>query len=236
MDIFLGILSLLGFVALTVSTGVFVATEFALTGLERSTVDNHAEQKGDAKAKAIQSAHHELSFVLSGAQLGITITTLATGFLAEPILARYFTPLLELCGLSAGVAPAVATVCALIVATLLSMVYGELVPKNIAITNPVATARLTVGPVHLFNWVFAGFINVLNKIANGLVRKLGIEPAKELASARSPQELGALVRNSAKHGDLDESKALMLDRSLKFGETDAEEFMTPRSTCVFRCG
>ena len=230
MDIALSILSLLGFVALTVGTGFFVAIEFALTGLERSTIDNHVENKGDATARAIQKAHNKLSFELSGAQLGITITTLATGYLAEPILARYFTPALELVGLSGNAAPAVSLVLAMIVATLLSMVYGELVPKNMAITNPLTTARVTVGPVRLFNRLFAGVIHSLNKTANALVRRMGIEPADELASARSPQELGALVRNSAKHGGLEESQAKMLDRSLKFGETNAEELMTPRST------
>ena len=230
MDIALSILSLFGFVALTVGTGFFVAIEFALTGLERSTIDNHVENKGDATARAIQKAHNKLSFELSGAQLGITITTLATGYLAEPILARYFTPALELVGLSDNAAPAVSLVLAMIVATLLSMVYGELVPKNMAITNPLTTARVTVGPVRLFNRVFAGVIHSLNKTANPLVRRMGIEPADELASARSPQELGALVRNSAKHGGLEESQAKMLDRSLKFGETNAEELMTPRST------
>ena len=230
MDIALSILSLLGFVALTVGTGFFVAIEFALTGLERSTIDNHVENKGDATARAIQKAHNKLSFELSGAQLGITITTLATGYLAEPILAQYFTPALELVGLSDNAAPAVSLVLAMIVATLLSMVFGELVPKNMAITNPLTTARVTVGPVRLFNRVFAGVIHSLNKTANALVRRMGIEPADELASARSPQELGALVRNSAKHGGLEESQAKMLDRSLKFGETNAEELMTPRST------
>ena len=230
MDIALSILSLFGFVALTVGTGFFVAIEFALTGLERSTIDNHVENKGDATARAIQKAHNKLSFELSGAQLGITITTLATGYLAEPILARYFTPALELVGLSDNAAPAVSLVLAMIVATLLSMVYGELVPKNMAITNPLTTARVTVGPVRLFNRVFAGVIHSLNKTANTLVRRMGIEPADELASARSPQELGALVRNSAKHGGLEESQAKVLDRSLKFGETNAEELMTPRST------
>ena len=230
MDIFLSILSLVGFVALTGLTGLFVAIEFAITGLERATIDSHVKQVGDRRALAIKEAHNNLSFELSGAQLGITITTLATGYLAEPILARYFTPALELVGLSDNAAPAVSLVLAMIVATLLSMVYGELVPKNMAITNPLTTARVTVGPVRLFNRVFAGVIHSLNKTANTLVRRMGIEPADELASARSPQELGALVRNSAKHGGLEESQAKMLDRSLKFGETNAEELMTPRST------
>jgi len=232
MDIFLSILSLVGFVALTGLTGFFVAIEFAITGLERATIESHVKQVGDRRAQAIKDAHNNLSFELSGAQLGITITTLATGYLAEPVLSTYFTPLLHFFGLSEELASSVALVLALIVATLLSMVYGELVPKNMAITNPLATARFVVPPVQIFNKVFSWFIKTLNWAANHLVRKLGVEPADELASARTPQELGALVRNSANHGKFDQSEAQMLDRSLKFGESDADEFMTPRSTIV----
>ena len=233
MDVLFSLLALLGFIALTASTGVFVAIEFALTGMERSTIENEARAKGDAAARAVLKAHNSLSFQLSGAQLGITITTLATGFLAEPVLAKFFTPLLELFGLSDSSATAIALVLALIVATTLSMVYGELVPKNMAISNPMPTARFVVLPVMAFNKVFALFIRGLNGSANFLVRKLGIEPADELASARSPQELAALVRNSAQHGSLRSADAVLLDRSLKFGETSAEDLMTPRSTVQF---
>lgn len=233
MDIALSILSLFGFIALTAGTGFFVAIEFALTGLERSVIDNHVVSHSDAKARAVQAAHNNLSFELSGAQLGITITTLATGFLAEPILAQYFTPLLEFIGLGQSTAPAVALVLALIVATLLSMVYGELVPKNMAITDPLRTARFTVIPVRIFNRCFGWFIRALNATANAMVRKIGLEPADELASARSAQELGALVRNSAQHGAITEAQAALLDRSLQFGESTAEDFMTPRSTIEY---
>lgn len=230
MDIFISIISLIGFVALTASTGLFVAIEFALTGLERSTVDNHVRDKNDRSALAVQRDFKNLSFVLSGAQLGITVTTLATGFLAEPILSGYFTPLLELFGLSDSASSAIALVLALIVATFLSMVFGELVPKNLAITMPLSTARMVVHPVHAFNMVFKWFIKSMNTSANFIVRKLGIEPADELASARSSQELGSLVRNSAQHGDLDIDTAQVIDRSLQFGDAIATEFMTPRST------
>ncbi|AGF72426.1 hemolysin family protein [Corynebacterium halotolerans] len=230
MDILISILALLGFVALTGSTGLFVAIEFALTGMERSTVDNHVKDRGDRSALAVQRDHQNLSFVLSGAQLGITVTTLATGFLAEPVLARFFTPALELVGLPASASGAVALVLALIVATFLSMVFGELVPKNMAITLPLQTARVVVHPVHAFNVVFRWFINAMNRSANFVVRKLGIEPADELASARSAQELGSLVRNSAESGGLDVDTAKVIDRSLQFGDATAGEFMTPRST------
>lgn len=230
MDIVISLLALVGFILLTASTGLFVAIEFAMTGLERSTVEKHVEQRGDSTAHAVVRDHSNLSFVLSGAQLGITITTLAAGFLAEPVLGRYFTPALELIGLSESASRPAALVLALVVATFLSMVFGELVPKNIAITEPLGTARFVVPPVNAFNTVFKWFIKSLNRSANWIVRRLGIEPADELASARSGAELGAMVRSSAEAGDLDAETAAVIDRSLRFGETTAEEVMTPRAT------
>lgn len=230
MDIFLSIASLLGFIALTATTGLFVAIEFALSGLERSTVEEHVRTKGDGLAKSVQRDHNNLSFVLSGAQLGITITTLATGFLAEPILSGYFTPVLKLVGLSESASTATAVVLAMLVATLLSMVYGELVPKNYAITRPLAAARFATRPVHIFNMIFKWFIIGLNSSANAVLRKFGIEPADELASARSAEELQSLVRTSAEHGEFDQAKARLVNNSLEFGESSAEDFMTPRST------
>lgn len=230
MDIVISIVSLVGFIALTAATGMFVAIEFALSGLERSAVEEHVRVKGDRLSKAVQRDHNNLSFVLSGAQLGITITTLATGFLAEPVLAKYFSPLLELMGLSASGSRATALIIAMIVATLLSMVYGELVPKNFAITHPLRAARFTTGPVRAFNLIFYFFIVGLNSLANAVLRKFGIEPADELASARSAEELQSLVRTSAEHGEFDQAKAQLVNNSLEFGESSAEEFMTPRST------
>ncbi|WP_288813957.1 hemolysin family protein [uncultured Corynebacterium sp.] len=232
MDIVLSILGLIGFIALTGCTGLFVAAEFALTGLERSTVDDHVTKKGDGTAKLLRRAHGELSFVLSGAQLGITITTLATGYLAEPILAKFFTPMLELFGLSETATGPIALILSLIIATGLSMVFGELVPKNLAIAHPLPTGRYAIRPVWVFNKVLSKFISALNNSANFIVRKLGVEPADELASARSPQELSALVRHSTGNGGFTAGKARVLDRSLKFSETNADDLMSPRSTVV----
>ncbi|MFD1813592.1 hemolysin family protein [Rhodococcus gannanensis] len=227
MQIAVTVVSLLGFLALTAGTAVFVAAEFSLTALERSTVDAHARD-GDRRARQVQRAHRTLSFQLSGAQLGITITTLATGYIAEPVLAKLITPLLTAVGVSASVASGVSLALALILATSLSMVFGELVPKNLAIARPLATARATAGPQAWFSTVFRWAIDGLNGTANWVVRRLGVEPAEELRSARSPQELGSLVRNSARSGTLDPGTALLVDRSLRFGERTAEELMTPR--------
>lgn len=230
MDIVFSILGLLCFIALTGATGLFVAIEFALTGLERSTVDNHVQEVGDSSAKMVRRAHGDLSFVLSGAQLGITITTLATGYLAEPILARFFTPLLDVFGVPESATVAIALILSLIIATGLSMVFGELVPKNWAISQPLPVARAVVRPVWVFNKAFKHFIRGLNAVSNSIVRKIGIEPADELASARSAEELSALVRNSAGSAGITQAKARILDMSLRFGDASAEDIMTPRST------
>jgi CBS domain containing-hemolysin-like protein len=225
------VLSLLGLVAvvlLTLGTALFVAAEFSLTTLERSQVDHHAAQVGDRKALNIQRAHRSLSFQLSGAQLGITITTLITGYIAEPAIAHLIEPPLAAIGLPPGIATPIAVIVALLLATSLSMVIGELVPKNLAIARPLQTARAVAGLQVRFSLIFRWLINVLNGSANWTVRRLGVEPAEELRSARSPEELGSLVRSSAEHGTLDEGTATLLDRSLRFGDRTADELMTPR--------
>ncbi|WP_431970326.1 hemolysin family protein [Nocardia sp. bgisy134] len=227
MSTVLTILSLVGFVALTAGTALFVAAEFSLTALERSTVEAHA-RTGDVRSRMVRQAHRTLSFQLSGAQLGITITTLITGYIAEPVLARLLAPVFTAVGMNSSAAGGVSLALALVLATSLSMIYGELVPKNIAIAKPMATARMTAGPMIAFSVVFKWMIHFLNSSANWVVRRLGVEPAEELRSARSPQELGSLVRTSAQRGALDQRTALVMDRSLQFGERSAEELMTPR--------
>lgn len=227
MNVLVTIASLVGFIALTAGTALFVAAEFSLTALERSTVDM-AARDGDRRAKQVQHAHRTLSFQLSGAQLGITITTLITGYLAEPVLARFITPVLSAIGIGDSAASTTSLILALVIATSISMIYGELVPKNLAIAHPLPVARATAGLHSAFSAVFRWAINGLNGTANWLVRKLGIEPADELRSARSPQELGSLVDTSAQRGAIDEDTALLVNRSLRFGERSAEELMTPR--------
>ncbi|MGU3437477.1 hemolysin family protein [Actinomycetes bacterium M1A6_2h] len=227
MTVLITIASLVGFVALTAGTAIFVAAEFSLTALERSTVDAHARD-GDMRARQVQHAHKTLSFQLSGAQLGITITTLITGYIAEPVLAQFITPALTALGVGDDLAGGISLALALVIATSVSMVFGELVPKNLAIAAPLKTARATAGLQAGFSLIFRWAINGLNGTANWIVRRLGVEPAEELRSARSPQELGSLVRSSAEQGSLDEGTALLVDRSLQFGERSAEELMTPR--------
>ncbi len=227
MNIAITVLSLVGFFALTLGTAVFVAAEFSLTALEKSTVDSHA-RGGDRRARVVQHAHRTLSFQLSGAQLGITITTLLTGFIAEPVFSSLFHGPLVSAGMTDSSADWVALALALLIATSLSMILGELVPKNLAIAHPLAVARISAPLQAGFSLVAKWALNGLNGTANAVVRRMGIEPADELRSARSPDELGSLVRNSAKQGALEPGTALLVDRSLSFGERTADELMTPR--------
>ncbi len=225
------LVSLLGFVLLTLGTAVFVAAEFSLTALERSTVEANA-RTGGAQDKMVQRAHHTLSFQLSGAQIGISITTLITGFLAEPVVARLVAPLLSALRVPERWVESIALILALLIATSFSMVFGELVAQYLAVAVPLRTARVVAGPQVLFSALFTPLIRLTNAVANWVLRSFGIEPADELSSARSPQELVSLVRTSAKQGALDPSTAKLVDRSLQFGGRSAEEFMTPRSKIV----
>ena len=222
------LLALLAFVVLTLGTAVFVAAEFSLTALERSTVDANA-RTGGRRDKMIQRAHRTLSFQLSGAQVGISVTTLITGYLAEPLIARLLQPAFAALTLTKEIADGLALALSLLIATSVSMVFGELVAQYLAVAKPLETARVVAGPQVLFSMLFTPMIKLTNGTANWILRRLGIEPAEELRSARSPQELGTLDGNSSRLGALDPTTADLVDRSLQFGSRTAEELMTPRS-------
>ncbi|OSC42152.1 hemolysin family protein [Mycobacterium decipiens] len=228
MSALLTVLGLLAFLLLTAGTALFVAAEFSLAALERSTVDANA-RTGGHRDKMVARAHRTLSFQLSGAQIGISITTLITGYLAEPLLAGLLQPVLTAFALPEQLALAGALFLALVIATSVSMIFGELVPKNLAVARPLRTARAAAWPQVVFSWIFAPLIWTTNGSANWILRRLGIEPAEELRSARSPQELVSLVRNSARRGAFDPATAQLVERSLQFGTRTAEELMTPRT-------
>jgi len=189
-------------------------------------------RSGRRRDRLIQRAQHRLSFQLSGAQLGISITTLATGYLTEPLVADLPHPWLDAIGIPHPVADMITAVMALVIVTSVSMVFGELVPKYLAVARPLRTARAVVGPQLLFSALFTPAIRATNGAANWIVRRLGIEPAEELRSARSAQELLLLVRTSARSGSLDLATASLVRRSLQFGNLTAEELMTPRTEVV----
>src|SRR6185436_13795440 len=190
MSVLYTTLAVVAFIALTVGTAVFVAAEFSLTALERSTVDANA-RTGGRRDKMVQRAHRTLSFQLSGAQVGISITTLITGYLAEPLIARLLQPVFAGWSVTHAVADGLALALALLIATSVSMVFGELVAQYLAVARPLPVARVVAGPQVLFSTLVTPLIQLTNGTANWILRRLGIEPAEELRSARSPQELGS---------------------------------------------
>jgi CBS domain containing-hemolysin-like protein len=226
-------LLLLGVALLLIAANaVFVAAEFSLVTVERGDVEARAEA-GERGASGVLAALRSLSTQLSGAQLGITVTSLLVGFLAQPSLAALIGPALIDIGLAPDVVEAVSLVLALVVATGVQMIVGELVPKNIAIARPFATAVVVVPFQRTFTTVTGPLIRFLNGNANWLLRRFGIEPQEELASARSPQELLSLVRRSAEAGTLGRPMAALIQRSLSFGKRSAGDVMTPRGQVLF---
>ncbi|MBB3045031.1 hemolysin family protein [Nocardioides soli] len=207
--------------------GVFVAAEFSFVTVDRGQVDR-AAAAGDGGARRLQGALRSLSTQLSGAQVGITITNLAIGYLAEPAIADLIDQPLADLGVPEGAVRPVAIAIALSLSTVLTMIFGELVPKNLAIAKPMAVALATERFQSAFTAVARGPIRVLNGSANAIVRRLGIEPQEELRSARSSSELASLIQRSATLGTLDVETAELMERSVEFGARTAGEIMTPR--------
>ncbi|MFD6415520.1 hemolysin family protein [Streptomyces sp. NPDC060194] len=221
------VLLLLLALGLTLACAVFVAAEFSLTTLERADVVKAAEA-GERGAAGALAAVKRLTFQLSGAQLGITVTSLVIGMLAEPSISALLRGPLSATGLSDGAVTGVAAVLGVALSTVVLMVVGELVPKNWAISRPLAVAKVVAGPQRGFTAAFAPLIRHLNNTANRAVRRFGLEPQEELASARTPDELVALVQHSAREGAIEQDSAELFVRTLHLGELTAQNVMTPR--------
>ncbi|WP_324012093.1 hemolysin family protein [Microbacterium sp. JZ70] len=212
---------------LTIGTGLFVASEFALVNLDRAELEAR-QSRGESRLSLTIRALRHTSTHLSSAQLGITLTTLLTGYTLEPAFSNLLRPVLLGWGVAEPAVAPIATVVAMAVATILSMILGELVPKNFALALPLATAKV-VAPFQIaFTAVFRPVIALLNGSANAVLRAMGIEPKEELSGARSAEELSSLVRRSALAGVLEEDTATLLDRSLTFARLSAGDVMTPR--------
>ena len=214
-------------VVLTLGTGLFVASEFSLISTDRAQLmaDQDAGEKGldlPIRAVAKTSTH------LSSAQLGITLTTLLTGFVAEPALTRMLSPWLTGFELSSEGIRVLSVVLAMTIATAFSFLIGELVPKNMALSAPKRVLKIVVGFQLGFTWVFSLLVRIMNDNGNWLVRKLGIEPREELSSARTADELVSMVRRSATLGSLEQDTAKLLEKTLAMSDLLASDIMTPR--------
>lgn len=212
---------------LTVGTGLFVASEFALVNLDRADLEAR-QARGESRLALTISALRHTSTHLSSAQLGITLTTLLTGYTMEPALSNILGPTLLAWNVPEAAVSPIATVVAMTLATAVSMILGELVPKNFALALPLATAKLVIPFQIAFTTVFKPAVIVLNGSANAVLRGMGIEPKEELSGARTAEELSSLVRRSARAGVLEADTASLLDRSLSFARLTAADVMTAR--------
>jgi CBS domain containing-hemolysin-like protein len=217
---------------LILANGFFVVGEFAIVAVERSLVERRA-QEGDRSAKRILNSLRNLSFELSGAQLGITATSLVLGAIAEPAIAGLLAPMIaSLPWVPEASTLAISVVVALTLATTVQMVFGELVPKNLAIARPYPSAVWFAIPMQIVNRLLRPLILFLNSSANWTVRRLGIEPRDELAGVRSMEELELMIRSSGDEGRLDDEEIELLTRAITFTEKVAADAMVPRVSVV----
>ncbi|MGO1317380.1 MAG: hemolysin family protein [Cellulomonadaceae bacterium] len=214
-------------VVLTAGTAVFVASEFAMVTVDPAMVEADAVHGQDRRSRSVMRALTHLSTQLSGAQVGITMTTILLGYTAQPALVRLLGPALD--GWAGAGAAALAVTLALVVINVFSMLVGELIPKNFALAQPLATARAVVPVQRVFTAALRPVIAVLNGSANLILRRFGVVPREELSGARSAPELAALVRRSAQEGTLDGGTARLVANSIDLVTLTAVDVMTDRT-------
>ncbi|TDB92346.1 hemolysin family protein [Actinomadura sp. 7K534] len=222
-------LGLLAVLLLTVATGYFVAQEFAYVTADRPALDQRAAEGDRAAARALR-VMGRLSFMLSGAQLGITVTALVVGFIAKPALADLIAPALDAAGVPDAATGTVAVALGFALATVVQMVLGELFPKNLALARADSLARALAASTLVYLAVAGPLIRLFDASANRLVRAVGIEPVEELHHGATLAELGRMIGESGER--FQEDHADLLERALTFAERDAEEVMIPRVDVV----
>lgn len=224
MSLALGVLTVL---LLTVATGFFVAVEFTYVAIDRSALADLADQ-GDAKARRAMDVTERLSFVLSGAQLGITVTALLVGYVSEPLIGQGLADQLGWTGLDPAARLSLAFLVALVFSTVVQMVIGELAPKNLSIARSLPLARHLARPTHWYLAVAGPIIRLFDGASNRMLRAVGIEPVEELPPGATPEDLERIIDASTQHGALDEDLSELLERGLAFRERTVREVMTPR--------
>lgn len=214
--------------AITALTGYFVAQEFAFMAVDRSRIGASAD-KGDAAAARVLDVTKRTSFMLSGAQLGITITTLVVGYVAEPLIGRSIGELLGMASVPQAVGVAVGTVLALLFSTVVQMIFGELVPKNLAIARPEPVSRWLARSTTIYLAVFGWLIGLFDKASALLLKAVGIEPVHDKEHSATARDLEHIVAESSETGELSAELSRLLGRMLDFPDQTAEHAMVPRS-------
>ncbi|MEV7308263.1 hemolysin family protein [Streptomyces microflavus] len=226
------LLGLLAVFVLTAGTGYFVAQEFAYVSADRLTLSREAAA-GDKRAARAVRVLERLSFMLSGAQLGITVTGLVVGFLAEPSVSTLLRPVLDSLGLPEGAVSAVSVVLSFVLATFIQMVLGELAPKNLALAVPERLAKSLAASTLIYLKIVGPLIHVFDSAANRLLRRIGIKPVEELHHGATLEELGHLIGESHEQGELPAATAELVDHALEFSERTLAEVMVPRADVTF---
>ena len=221
-------LGLLAVLALILANGYFVAAEFAFVAARRGRLEELAEN-GDRRAVRAVAVHKRLSFMLSGAQLGITVTSLVVGFIAEPTLGRALTPLMRLVGIQEAAAPGIALTLGFVLATIGQMVLGELAPKNLAIAEPERFSLALARSTYVYTRLAGPVIKLFDGASNRLLRMFGIEPVDELEGGVSEDELGYIIDESTRGGVLPEDTAGLLNRALEFRALRASDTLVART-------
>ncbi|WP_405056144.1 hemolysin family protein [Kribbella sp. NBC_01505] len=216
---------------LTVATGYFVSQEFAYVAVDRSRLRTLADG-GDAAAVRALKVTSRLSFVLSGSQVGITVTALLAGYFAEPYLGEGLEGVLGSAGVPEAVRVTVSVILALLLATVIQMVLGELAPKNLAIAKAEAIALRLSRSTLMYLTIAGPIIRVFDAASNRILRRVGIEPVEELPQGATAQELDRIIVTSYEQGLLDEDTMRLLDRGLDFRGRIADEAMVPRVDVV----
>lgn len=216
-------------IALVAANGAFVAAEFALVAVDRTRVDERARQ-GSGSARRVQDLLDRLSYHLSGAQLGITVTSLMLGFLAEPTVAAALEPGIE--AIFGEVPTGISIAVALVLATVVQMVFGELVPKSLATSRPLESSFALARPTAVYGVLARPVVAVLDGLAARLTRAVGVEPAEEIEAIPDRVELEHLIRSSGQEGMLDAGEVELLTRSIRFADKSADDAMVPRVSIV----
>jgi CBS domain containing-hemolysin-like protein len=210
------------------ANGYFVAQEFAFMSVDRSRL-RAAADGGDAGAQRALDVTRRTSFMLSGAQLGITVTGLLVGYVAEPFIGESLGILLGAGGVPTGVGIAVGTVTALVLASVVQMVFGELFPKNLAIASPEPLSKALARSTKLYLAVFGWLISFFDMSSNAVLRLLRVEPVHDVDSSATAEDLESIIDDSRTSGDLPDELSVLLDRILDFPDRDVEHAMIPRA-------
>jgi CBS domain containing-hemolysin-like protein len=216
-------------IALVAANAAFVAAEFALVAVDRTRVDERARQ-GSAAAVRVQALLDRISYHLSGAQLGITVTSLLLGFLSEPVAAAAIEPGLE--SVFGTVPGGVSIALALLIATAVQMIFGELIPKSMATSRPLESSFALARPTAIYGRIASPVVGALDGLAARLTRRLGVEPPKHLEGIPDRSELEHIIRSSGEEGMLDAGEVELLTRSIRLADKSADDAMVPRVRVV----